>query len=118
MTEEEYKSYPVRIKVVSQKGWCGMCHQVDDEWLYKFEPGKVPDVPNICPEAFHSLFIYIKPLLWGAVIPFPTQDPDTFLVTCPDAGNPVVFELKRLKDQPMNHRYGGKYQQELGGYNT
>ena len=113
MAEEEYKSYPIRIKVISQKGWCGMQHKVGDEWIYKMEPGKAPEIPNICAEAFNSLFIYIKALMWGGKFPFPTQDPDTFLVACPDAANPVVFELKRLKDQPIIHTYEGTYSPEL-----
>ena len=113
MAEEEYKTYPVKIKVISQKGWCGMCHQVGDEWLYKWEPGKIPETPNICEAALHSMSLYFKPLWWGAFLPFPTVDPDTYLVACPDAANPVVFELKRLRDQPIYPHFGDKYDPRL-----
>jgi len=110
--EEEYKSYPVRIRVVSQKGWCGMCHKVGDEWIYVFEPGKPPNTPNICESALHAMFCYLRVLWFDGKFPWPTPDPDTIRVACPDAANPVVFELKRLRDQPIYPHYDS-YSPEL-----
>ena len=100
----EYLSYPVRIKVISQKGHCGMGHNVGDEWIYKWEPGKV-DNPNICEIAFHTIFPHIRVLWFGGIFPWPTPDEDTVMVACPDAANPVVFELKRLRNKAIKHNY-------------
>lgn len=101
VTKPVYKSYPVRIRIVSQKGACSFCHKVGDEWIYKYEPGKTPEIPNICDASLNMLFIYLRALSWGAPKPTPGPDPDRFLAACPDPNNPVVFELKRLKDQPI-----------------
>ena len=101
--KSSYISYPVRIRIISQKGTCAFSHKVGDEWIYTYEPGegKKPVTPNICDAALHMLYLYLKPLWWGATIPAPVPDPDTFFCACPDPINPVVFELKRLKDQPI-----------------
>lgn len=53
--KSRYKSYPVRITVVKQKGRCGMGHKVGDAWMYNFEPGK-PSLPPICEVALHTMF--------------------------------------------------------------
>ncbi len=108
MVKREYKTYPVRIKVVSQKGSCVFCHEVGDEWIYKYEPGKKPETPDICDVALHTMSIYLKPLWWGATIPFPMRDPDILTVACPDPDNTVVFELKRLREQPIYRSYGDR----------
>ena len=96
----EYKSYPVRIRVVSQKGHCSEGHKVGDEWVYAFEPGK-PKTPDICESALHTMLHYLRVFWFGGTFPWPTPDPDTCNIACPDAANPVVFELKRLRDKPI-----------------
>ena len=101
--EKEYMTYPVKIKVVSQKGWCGTCHKVGDEWIYAIEPGRPPKTPDICPAALASMYKNIWIFWVGGILPWPTPDPDTCNVACPDAANPVVFELKRLRDQPFRY---------------
>ena len=104
----DYKTFPVKIRVISQKGLCVLCHKVGDEWIYKYEPGKRPETPDICDGALHAMSIYLRPLCWGATIPFPMRDPDTLSVACPDPDNTVVFELKRLREQPIYHSYGDR----------
>jgi len=99
---QEYISYPIRIKVISQKGHCAMGHRLDNEWIYAFEPGK-PQNPNICEIALHTMFPHARVLWFGGIFPWPTQDEDTVHVACPDPYNPVVFELHRLKDQAIRY---------------
>lgn len=98
--EPGYITYPVRIKVISQKGTCVSEHKVGQEWIITYQPGP-PKIPDICPAALMPILYNLKALWWGAPIPAPVPDPDTFYCCCPDPLNPVVFELKRLKDKPI-----------------
>lgn len=82
--------YEVLVKVVSQKGTCVQEHKVGDEWVIG---RKTPE--GICLSAFDALFPNARVLMFGGVFPWET-DPDVSTVACPDAKNPVVFELRRL----------------------
>ena len=84
--------YDVTIKVVSQQGTCNAGHKVGDEWIMKND--KTPG--GICAGAFCTIFPDSRVLSFGGVFPWST-DPDVGRVTCPDANNPVVFEIRRLK---------------------
>ena len=83
--------YNVAVKVISQKGTCAHEHKIDDEWVIS---GKTP--PGICLAAFNTLFPDIRVLMFDGAFPWET-DPDITTVACPDAENPVVFELRRLR---------------------
>ena len=83
--------YEVAIKVVSQQGTCPHEHKVGDEWVIK---GKTPE--GICMSAFDALYPSVRVLMFGGSFPWET-DPDATIVACPDARNPVVFELRRLR---------------------
>jgi uncharacterized repeat protein (TIGR04076 family) len=82
--------YDVKVKVISQKGTCGAGHKVGDEWLIT---GKTPD--GICLSAFNALFSNIRVLMFGGTFPW-SSDPDVSTIACPDAENPVVFEVRRV----------------------
>ena len=84
--------YDVLVKVVSQKGNCTQGHKVGDEWVLG---RKTPD--GICLSAFNSLFPNIRMLTYGGIAPWAT-DPDVVSSACPDANNPVVFEMRRLRE--------------------
>ena len=75
--------HDVRIKVISQKGRCSVGHKVGDEWLTN---GKTPE--GIC--------LNVRTLMFGGQFPWET-DKDTTTVCCPDAVNPVVFEIRRIR---------------------
>lgn len=83
--------YEVVAKVISQKGTCGAGHKVGDEWVIT---GKTPE--GICLSAFNSLFPSCQVLKFGGTFPWGT-DPDATTAACPDAANPVVFELRRVR---------------------
>jgi uncharacterized repeat protein (TIGR04076 family) len=87
------ESYNVSIKVISQKGSCEAGHRVGDQWLVG---EKTPE--GICLFAFSSLFPFITPLMYGGAFPW-EKDPDATTVACPDPDNPVVFEIRRVRDQ-------------------
>jgi uncharacterized repeat protein (TIGR04076 family) len=84
-------TYDVKVKVISQKGNCGAGHKVGDEWLIS---GKTPE--GICLSAFNSLFASLRVLMFGGTFSW-SDDPDATRVACPDAANPVVFELRRVR---------------------
>ena len=83
------KRYNVRIKVIKQEGHCGAGHKVGDESLIT---DKTPG--GMCLSAFATLYPSIRALQFGATFPW-AKDPDTAEAACPDAENPVVFELRR-----------------------
>ena len=85
--------YKVGIKVAGQKGNCFQGHKVGDEWV---SDGKTPE--GICLSAFNSLFPYLQVLMFGGVFPW-EADPDIASnVACPDSLNPVLFEIRRLRE--------------------
>ena len=88
-------NYEIAIKVVSQGGICLGKHKVGDEWVIKGR-GDGWRTPNLCMFAFASMWPAINMLMYGGSFPW-EQDTDTSLVACPDARNPVVFEVRRTK---------------------
>ncbi len=78
--------------VVSQKGTCEAGHKVEDEFDVS---GLTPS--GLCPFAFYAMFPFLVALQYGGTFPW-EQDPDKSSVACPDATNPVVFELKRMRE--------------------
>ncbi len=86
------KTYKVRIRVISQKGTCKYGMKVGAEWVVD---GLVPG--GICLGAWHNIYPNLRLLRYGGIMPqYP--DPDVIKVVCPDIENPVIFELKRLKE--------------------
>ena len=82
----------VRVKVISQQGTCEAGHKVGDEWLVG---EKTPQ--GMCIFALGSLLPFMTPLMFGGAFPW-EKDPDVTTVACPDPGNPVVFEIRRIRD--------------------
>jgi len=83
--------YEVLVRIISQKGTCVREHKVGDEWVIG---KKTPE--GICLSAFDALFSSARVLMFGGSFPW-ENDPDVTTVACPDADNPVVFELRRLR---------------------
>ncbi len=83
--------YDVVARVVSQEGTCGTGHKVGDEWVIG---ALTPE--GICLSAFNVILSAARVLMFGGSFPW-SSDPDTDTVACPDAANPVVFELRRVR---------------------
>ncbi len=83
--------YEVMVKVISQKGKCACEHKVGDKWVIR---AKTPE--GICLSAFNALYPDARVLMFGGAFPW-QSDPDVTTVACPDAKNPLVFELRRLR---------------------
>ncbi|HEY32179.1 MAG TPA: TIGR04076 family protein [Dehalococcoidia bacterium] len=83
--------YEVRAKVISQKGTCGAGHKVGDEWVIGY---RTPE--GICLSALNAMLPNALVLMFSGTFPW-GSDPDSTTVACPDAANPVVFELRRVR---------------------
>ena len=86
--------YDIAIRVISQKGTCEAGHKAGDRWSIKGNEFKTP--AGMCIFAFDALFPSVQMLMYGGTFPW-EKDPDTATIPCPDAQNPVVFEVRRIK---------------------
>ncbi|MBI2980378.1 MAG: TIGR04076 family protein [Chloroflexi bacterium] len=85
------EKYDVVARVVSQKGSCGAGHKVGDKWLIA---GKTP--AGMCFSAFYAVYPTARVLMFGGTLPW-EPDPDVTKIACPDAENPVIIELRRVR---------------------
>ena len=81
----------VIARVISQQGTCEAGHKVGDEFTLGYTTPA-----NMCPFAFYAIFPFFSVLQFGGSFPW-EEDLDKTTVACPDAGNPVVFELRRVR---------------------
>lgn len=84
----------VKAKVISQKGTCALGHKVGDE--VEFTENKVDG--NICMYALYSILPMVFALGHDAKFEW-ADDPDVIASACPDHLNPVVFEIKRIREK-------------------
>lgn len=83
--------YQVVITVKSVRGQCALGHFEGEQ----FRMGdKTPS--GICPSAYVAMYPSIRVLQFGGTFPW-DDDPDLSEVRCPDPGNRVVFEIRRLR---------------------
>ena len=75
--------------VISQKGTCAAGHKVGEEFIISDRT-----CPGVCSWAFCTLLPFAGVLLFGGSFPWEEESGRT-TVACPDAGNPVVFGLRR-----------------------
>ncbi|MFC1907503.1 TIGR04076 family protein [Chloroflexota bacterium] len=83
--------YEVAVKIISQKGTCDNGHKVGEEWVLKT---KTPE--GICLGAFNALYPAARTFMFGGAHPW-NADKDVTTIACPDADNPVVFEIRRIR---------------------
>ncbi|MFU8796209.1 MAG: TIGR04076 family protein [Dehalococcoidia bacterium] len=79
----------VIARVISQKGTCTARHKVGQEFVIGQETPW-----RFCSWAFYTIFPFAQVLQFGGSFPW-EEDRDKAIVACPDAENPVVFELRR-----------------------
>ena len=79
-------------KVISVKGTCGI-HKVGDQ--FKITENGVQG--KVCIHALYSMMPAAFAMLFDAKFPW-LQNPDVKTHACPDAANPVVFELTRVRE--------------------
>jgi uncharacterized repeat protein (TIGR04076 family) len=91
MPEQGYK---IIARVVSQKGNCGFGYKVGDEVVFDGETIQ----GRICMSALYSFLPKIYAMRYGATFPWLKENKDVAAHACPDAANPVVFEICRIKE--------------------
>jgi len=80
----------VVARVISQEGTCSAGHAVGDEFVIgQYTP------EGMCSWAFCALLPFATVLQSGASFPWEAES-DRTMVACPDPGNPLVFELRRI----------------------
>lgn len=85
--------YPVKIEVISQSGKCPNEHKVGDTWIANHvTPG------GICIVAFNAMCPQLNMLEFGGGFAWKASM-DEVECACPDAKNPVVFKLTKLKEE-------------------
>jgi len=84
----------VTAKVISQKGTCALGHKVGDS--VKFTESAVEG--NICIHALYCILPKIFAMMYEAQFPW-LDNPDVATHACPDAYNPVVFEISRVREK-------------------
>lgn len=82
----------VKAKVISVKGECGLGHKAGD--VVRFTEGGVDG--HICIHALYCMMPKVFAMMFNAEFPWAKDHPDTLTHPCPDAANPVVFELTRI----------------------
>lgn len=86
------KIIAVEAKVISQKGTCGLGHKPGDvaRFTEKGVEGK------LCIHALYSMMPGVFAMMFDAKFPW-LKDPEKKTHACPDAYNPVVFEIKKIR---------------------
>jgi uncharacterized repeat protein (TIGR04076 family) len=88
------RGYRVQMTVVDQKGYCEAGHKVGDTVLFQLL--KVEG--QICPSVLACVMPMIHALRVGAEIPWEHKK-DCMFYACPDPGNPVTFEIRRVGEE-------------------
>lgn len=83
----------VEVTVISQKGRCDFGHKVGDRIV--FCDGKSIK-GDICYSALMVILPKVYALAYGAEFPW-SKNKDVVVNACPDAENPVVFEIRRFR---------------------
>ncbi|MCL5961415.1 MAG: TIGR04076 family protein [Chloroflexi bacterium] len=83
--------YEVAVTVKSVKGHCALGHFEGQRFrLGEKTPG------GMCPSAYFAMYPSVRVLQFGGRFPW-DDDPDCTEMCCSDPGNPVVFELRRVR---------------------
>jgi len=90
-TESKPTQYDVTATVISQKGTCHAGYKVGNQLCFV---GTTICGAPVCLSALDCMLSSVISLRYGANYPWAPEG--TIRLACPDAGSPVVFELKRI----------------------
>jgi uncharacterized repeat protein (TIGR04076 family) len=84
----------VQAKVISIKGTCGQGHKIGD--VATFTENGVEG--KICIHALYSMLPAVFAMLYDVQFPW-LANPETKTHACPDAANPLVFEIRKVRER-------------------
>lgn len=92
--ENAGSEFTVIARVIRQEGHCAAGHSVGDEVVFDglTVQGKV------CLSALYSFLPKVFAMRYGAQFPW-LKDKDVATHACPDPNNPVVFEIRRVREE-------------------
>jgi len=85
--------YRVQLTVIDQRGTCSFGHKVGD--VVTFTERGIEG--EICFSALYSVLPKVMAMRYGAEFPW-LEDRDVATHACPDAYNPLVFEVRRIRE--------------------
>ncbi|MBD3180533.1 MAG: TIGR04076 family protein [Candidatus Latescibacteria bacterium] len=88
------RGYTVIAEVITQRGSCAAGHRIGDRIVFD---GKNVEGP-VCLHALYSFLPKVFAMRYGAEFPW-LEDPDAATHACPDPKNPVIFQIRRVRDQ-------------------
>jgi uncharacterized repeat protein (TIGR04076 family) len=91
--------FKVVLKITSVQGKCAAGHKAGDEFDLSKDVviGYSGNGKALCPAAFYAAFPNWRVLRFGGELPW-AKDKDTSCVACPDPVNPLIMELKRIRE--------------------
>jgi uncharacterized repeat protein (TIGR04076 family) len=87
-------AHKIILKVIKQEGHCVAGHEVGDEIVFDFDTNEIKG--KICLHALYSVLPKIYAMAYGAEFPW-LEDRDISTHACPDAFNPVVYQVIRKR---------------------
>ncbi len=84
--------YVVEVTVKEVKGKCAFGNKVGDKIIFDGEQIK----GKVCYSALMTLLPKVFAMRYGAEFPW-AKNKDVIENACPDAENPVVYEIKRIR---------------------
>jgi uncharacterized repeat protein (TIGR04076 family) len=90
----ENNGLTIVAKVIKQEGHCAAGHKIGDEVIFDGQTVQ----GKICIHALYSVLPKVLAMRYEAKFPW-LDDPDVATHACPDAWNPVVFEVRRLRNK-------------------
>jgi len=84
--------FTIVARVIRQEGHCAFGHQVGDQVVFDGQTVQ----GKICLHAMYRFLPKVFAMRYGADFPW-LKDKDVANHACPDAKNPVVFEIRRVR---------------------
>ncbi|MEM2002504.1 MAG: TIGR04076 family protein [Candidatus Methanomethylicaceae archaeon] len=92
-------AYTIQVTLIKSTGVCAAGHKVGDKWVFPGDTEIIQLEKGICIHALASMLYKIIAMRYGVNFPWLKSDPDVAFHLCPDASNPHVFEIKRVKNE-------------------
>ena len=96
--KEPEHGFRMTARVISQQGHCAAGHKAGD--LVEFDGMTIKG--EVCIHALYSFLPKVFAMRYGADFPW-LSDSDVATHACPDAYNPVVFEIRRFRLEDVDH---------------